>query len=335
VAATTHLPWSEINKQGNGESDKRDLSASTPTRPSRCPDSAAYRPSHRQILRPIPISAVTPASCPRLGAVVVPTSRSFQADLPGLALAARLAASHHSLLVVLCSRAARSEELPESIRHNLGERLILQDLPPSRWGLPDLRSARNPLSTLWRANDIGVKRNFGLAAAALAGWEYLLFVDDDISSDERFPTLDEHGLRSALAAMDTDTELQAVGWTMENFPDNSVLGHALRLAGVPQQTFISGGALLVRCHPGTPFFPAIYNEDWLFLIATAQASPDYRNCLGWIGQVRQRPYEPYSASRTKSEEAGDVIGEGLMNLLEDDWPGLWATGTTPRHWKAR
>jgi hypothetical protein len=249
-------------------------------------------------------------------------------------LAAQLAASQGSLLFVLCSRAARSQEFPKSIRHELGERLIVRDLPSSGWGLPDLRSARNPLSTLWRANDVGLKRNLALAAAALAGWQYLLFVDDDISPDERFPTLDEHGLRSALAAMDTDTDLQAVGWTMEDFPDNSVLGHALRLTGEPQQIFISGGALLVRCHRGTPFFPAIYNEDWLFLIAAAQGSPDYQNCLGWIGRVRQRPYEPYSASRTESEEAGDVIGEGLMNLLEDDGPALWATGTTRRYWRA-
>jgi hypothetical protein len=287
------------------------------------------------MLRPIPISAETPASCPRLGAIVVPTSRSFQAELPGLALAVQLAASQDSLLIVLCSRAARSEEFPESIRHNLGERLIVRDLLSSGWrGLPHLRSTRNPLSTLWRANDVGVKRNLGLAAAALAGWQYLLFVDDDISPDERFPTLDEHGLRSALAVMETDTDLQAVGWTMEDFPDNSVLGHALRLTGAPQQIFISGGALLVRCHRGTPFFPAIYNEDWLFLIAIAQGSPACRNCLGWIGRVRQRPYEPYTASRTKSEEAGDVIGEGLMNLLEDDGPALWATGATPRYWRA-
>jgi hypothetical protein len=331
MAATPDLPWYEINKEGNGELDQRDRSASEPTQ---CPDSAAYRPSHRRLLRPLHDSAVTQASCPPLGAVVVPTSRSFEADLPGVALAAQLAISQASFLLVLCSRAARSEQFPGSIRHELGERLIVQDLPPSRWGLPNLRSARNPLSTLWRSNDVGLKRNLGLAAAALEGWKYLLFVDDDISSDERFPTLDEDSLRNALATMDNDANLQAVGWTMENFPDNSVLGHALRLAGEPQQIFISGGALLVRCNPDTPFFPTIYNEDWLFLIATAQRSPDYRNCLGWIGQVRQRPYEPYSASRTKSEEAGDVIGEGLMNLLEDDGPGLWATGTTPRYWKA-
>jgi len=295
--------------------------------------SATYRPSHRRMLRNIDGWGGLP-SRDKLGAVVVPTIHSFDEGLPGVRLAAELAAEQDSALIVLCSGKARAVEFPSTIRRALGDALIVADLPRAgRLALPDLRCPRHPLSTLWRRNDVGVKRNLGLCAAVLTGRKYVLFVDDDVSTYEDGPTLDAKGLGNALDAMAGDPALRVVGWTMEDFPDNSVLGHARRLARKPQQIFISGGALLVRVDTAVPFFPDIYNEDWLFLIAAAQASPEYRDCLGWAGRVRQRPYYPYSGARTMSQEAGDILGEGVMNLLEDDGPSFWGEGMTPSYWR--
>jgi hypothetical protein len=43
-------------------------------------------------------------------------------------------------------------------------------------------------------------------------------------------------------------------------------------------------------------------------------------------------YDPFKIIRAQSEQAGDIIGEGLMNLLEDDGPGYLPQGTDPRYW---
>lgn len=157
----------------------------------------------------------------------------------------------------------------------------------------------------------------------------MLFLDDDIARADGACTLDRAGLERAIAATRADPSLSAVGWTLEDFDDNSVVGHARRLAGLPQQIFIGGGALLLRCDEQTPFFPEIYNEDWLFLIALMLNN----RSLGWAGRVRQVPYDPFVVRRACSEEAGDILGEALMNLWEDDGPGMWATAASPAFWR--
>jgi hypothetical protein len=217
---------------------------------------------------------------------------------------------------------------------DIGHKVEVLDLHEVEHGvLPKLRSSRNSLSTLWRANDVGRKRNLGLVAAIRAGWKYMLFVDDDISAYEQGPTLDEDGLQTALNAMDTNPELRAIGWTVDDFPDNSVLGHARRLVDKSQQIFIGGGALLVRCDRDVPFFPDVYNEDWLFLIAMGHSAPDRGQCFAVAGRTRQVRYDEYSPLRTRSQEAGDILGEGLMNLLEDKGSAMWVTGTTTDYWR--
>ena len=71
----------------------------------------------------------------------------------------------------------------------------------------------------------------------------------------------------------------------------------------------------------------------MFLIALAQASSQYGRCIARAGSVRQLRYDPYSSTRAMSEEPGDIIAEGLMNLLEDDGPALWAIAGTPAYWR--
>jgi hypothetical protein len=297
----------------------------------RVSDPALYRPSHRRLLSHIPERASSTGT--RLDGIVVPTIRSLKEEQPGLQLAAQLAAVQDSQLMILCSQAARSGELPESMRRSIGYKIEALDLPDVEHDLPTFRSSQNSLSTIWRANDVGSKRNFGLITAVRERWNYILFIDDDISAYEQGQTLNEDGLLRALDAMDTDPRLGAIGWTVDDLPDNSVVGNALRLANKSQQIFIGGGALLVRCNCNVPFFPDIYNEDWLFLIAMGEAAPDRERCFAIAGRARQSYYDEYSLLRARSQVAGDILGEGLMNLLEDKGPAMSVTAGRRDYWQ--
>ncbi len=99
--------------------------------------------------------------------------------------------------------------------------------------------------------------------------------------------------------------------------DHSVIGHSRSLVGMEQELFVGAGALLVRCDNKTPHFPNIYNHDWIFLIGLAKKARNPVRAIGWAGTVQQLSYDPYLRGRARSEEAGDIIGECLMNLLED------------------
>jgi hypothetical protein len=304
-------------------------------------DSARYRWNHQALLNEVfaPDPPVHQADSgprepqSRLGAVLLPVSRSFDGNLPGLALAVELARAQECFLLVICSRQAKVNDFPPALAKRMGNRLILAELADfsSRW-LPVLHSTSHRISKLRRSNDVGSKRNLGLAIAVALGWEYLLLVDDDIGAAATGPTLNPGQLAHALTVMTGDARLRAIGWTLEDYDDNSVVGHARPLAGLPQGIFIGGGALLVRCGAELPFFPDIYNEDWLFLIALAGGSPDPRQALGLGGRVHQRSYAPFRPARARSEEAGEIIGECLMNLLEDHG-SRYDRGLTPGYWR--
>ena len=285
-------------------------------------DPATYRGSHRQLLRSLPDRSTRCTASDHLDAIAVSTSRSLADDCPGLKLAVQLAVRLDSVLLVLCSGNAQARDFPIQARVQLGDRLIVRDLPAAeQLRLPSLRSSRHRLSTFFRSTDIALKRNLALAFATMSQWSSLLFLDDDIGPCDSEQTLDVESVQRGLDAMFEDERLRAVGWSVEAFPDNSVIGHARRLAGLPQQTFVSGGALLLRCDIDVPFFPDIFNEDWLFLIATAQVSPDSRASIGYAGSVSQLAYDPFTVARARGEEIGDLVGEGLMNLLEDGATG--------------
>jgi hypothetical protein len=313
-----------------------------------------YRPSHTDLLadlyapdRPaIPQTAVPltawgpllgepqPGRSAKRGGILLPVSRNLSQGLSGLSLAADLALAHDCSLLVICSRQAKVLDFPAVLRDKLGELLILVDLADvkAEW-LPPLRSSEHLVNKFRKPNDVGSKRNIGLAAALALGWEYLMFMDDDIYAAEAGPTLSPEYLAHALLAMQQDPHLKAIGWTLEEFNDNSVVGHARRFVGLPQGVFIGGGALLVRCDPQMPFFPDIYNEDWLFLIALLKQFPKEKHVLAWAGAVHQRPYAPFRVHRAVSEEAGEIVGECLMNLVEDRESGS-GLAMSPSYWRS-
>jgi hypothetical protein len=269
-----------------------------------------------------------------LGGIVVPTCRDFADTEKGLLFAAGLARRHGCPLIVIHSRAARAAEFPASVRELLGAALTVIDLDAvdASWR-PDLESAKDGLSSLHRENDVGWKRNLGLMFAVRAGWSFALFLDDDISAAEGEVTLTPEHLAHTVRVMHEDEYLQAAGWPLVGFDDNSVVGHARPLVGLPQDIFISSGALLLRIGDHTAFFPEnVYNEDWLLLIQTLAGADDYQRALARGGPVRQKPYDAFSPDRARSEEVGELLGEGLMNLVEDHGPGFPSLMSN-RYWK--
>jgi hypothetical protein len=152
--------------------------------------------------------------------------------------------------------------------------------------------------------DIARKRNIGLLLGRLCGWRTAMFLDDDIRSLTA-------GAVSRAAAL--TARFQAAGFEISHYPDNSVVCHAHRLTGGRQGTFPGGSALLIDLAGCDTLFPPIYNEDWLFLFDALQ-----RRSVTVAGQLSQLEYQPFARSaRAASEEFGDVIAEGLYQLLHE------------------
>jgi hypothetical protein len=97
-----------------------------------------------------------------------------------------------------------------------------------------------------------------------------------------------------------------------DYPDNSVVCHARRAAGLSQDVFLTGAVLGVHCNNlPLSFFPDIYNEDWFFFAREAAGRQ-----LRRVGQATQLEYNPYaSPDRARREEFGDLLAEGLFALM--------------------
>lgn len=246
-----------------------------------------------------------------MDAIVVPASRGAGA----LDAAARLAVQLDAPLVALCSQKARVAETASRLSHIAGCRALVVDVPrgyrhellPKRTAVP-----RFHVAAANRRSDLSLKRNLGLLIARLHGWGKILFLDDDITSRAQGHPI---GIPTATArrlAAELDFR-QIAGLTCREFPDNSVVCHARRLAGFPQDTFVSGAALGVNCNDRPiPFFPSQYNEDWFFFSSLAA-----ERSLGFVGNAIQAPYDPYAdPDRAREEEFGDLLAEGLYTLFE-------------------
>ena len=254
---------------------------------------AVHRPSHRPLLRPAPDGAG------RIDAIVMPASRPAAYLLPAMEVAAVLGCE----FVALCSGRTRLQEAAGLADEVPGLSWTLVDLHGGwRGELPPAGTAEMPEAATTRVGDLSLKRNLGLLLARAAGWQGVLFLDDDIRD------LSPRTVRRAAAALRPGW---AAGMLAEEFPDNSVACHALRLSGREQDVFVSGSALAVDTRLVDSFFPEVYNEDWLFLFDRVRAGQ-----VSAVGTVRQAPYLPYAdPARAAREEFGDVLAEGLMSLL--------------------
>lgn len=279
-----------------------------------------HEQSHARLLRDVSRASV-PVTRSKLDAIVVPAAR---ASLPQHLIT--LSAAMSVPLVVLCSRQAQIERVADRVTSTFGARGLFVEVPegyPQSWTPLTSGQAFDGVSAE-RSSDLSVKRNIGLRLARKRGWKKILFVDDDIyqlrpQHIERLASqLDRHPV-AAMASRD--------------FPDNSVVCHARRLAGFKQDVFVSGAVLGVNTqHPAMSFFPDVYNEDWFFFARHAAA-----RSLPKIGEVGQLEYEPFAdPTRAKREEFGDLLAEGMYGLFENqagwDFADQLRAAASPRFW---
>jgi hypothetical protein len=301
-----------------------------------------HRASHSGLLRKLVTDPVTRSSAPLLNAIIMPTNRRLDEQRSGVRLAARLAEQlgrrgPRPTVVLLCSGAARSEHLPRDLF--AGTRVLTIDLPSDHQPVwPHLRTSDHIVSRHRRRNDVGLKRNHGLVLALAMGWQYVLLLDDDVSRLRSAPETDAAhfglgNIADALGALG-EARSRAAGWVLDDFADNSVVCHARRLVALPQDKFIGGGALLVRCGDQLPFFPATYNEDWLFMVPFMLDDADRERALILGGLLGQDRYSVWVEKRARSEELGDLLGEGLFNLLSVPARDFEALSTSYEYWQA-
>jgi hypothetical protein len=270
---------------------------------------ARHYTSHRAVLEPAP----TGASAGSVDAIVMPAARPAHNLLSGMALAAAL----NCEFVALCSGQALLPEAAGLAREVPGLSWTLVDLQDG-WTseLLDFRTSRFAAATSVRHSDLSTKRNIGLLLARMAGWERILFLDDDIR-------LAADVVRGAAATLRPG---RATGMRAVDFPDNSVVSHALREVGLDQDVFVSGSALLVDTTRVESFFPDVYNEDWLFLFDAVRL----RHVCSF-GEVHQEKYDPFGdPGRAVREEFGDILAEGLMSLLH--YAGGTQRALTEKYW---
>jgi hypothetical protein len=243
-----------------------------------------------------------------LDAIIVPASRPASFLQPAIELAAFLGV----FLVVLCSRQTKIDQVAGRVARTPGARSLIVRIP-DRWNHPDFptRTSAEMFNTANanRVSDLSAKRNIGLLLARLHGWNKVAFVDDDI-------TLSQTDNIARLAGQ--LDEHQVAGMVVRRHPDNSVVCHARRLAGLAQDVFVTGAVLGVHCNSlPLSFFPDIYNEDWFFFAKEAAARK-----LPRVGNARQAEYDPFaSPDRARREEFGDLLGEGLYALIGTEAPG--------------
>lgn len=259
----------------------------------------------------------------RLDAVIVPASRPASFLQPIIKLTARLGI----LLVVLCSAETRVEHVAGRVATTPGARSLIISIPagwrhhsfPSRTSASVFRVA-----SAGRVNDLSLKRNLGLLLARLHGWNKVAFVDDDINLSQ-IETI-------ARLARQLDKH-QVAGMVVRRHPDNSVVCHARRLAGLFQDVFLTGAALGVHCNSlPLSFFPDVYNEDWFFFAREAAARK-----LPSVGHATQLGYKPFeNPARARQEEFGDLLAEGIYALIGGNKPymplGVQLRSATRTYW---
>jgi hypothetical protein len=257
-----------------------------------------------------------------LDAIIVPTIRP-----QSLEPAKMLARGTGCSLVVLCSTPRQVEQVLAEFESPPDDMLVTY-MPESR-GNKASKSHRNNLLAFLTAvhpemdvepschKDIARKRNVGLLLARLCGWRTIMYLDDDIRG------MTEHAVARAA---DLTARFRAVGFKIDNYPDNSVVCHAHRLTGGKQDIFPGGSALLVNVEQCYSLFPPIYNEDWLFLFDAVKASS-----VAAAGTLSQLEYDPFGHSRrAATEEFGDVIAEGLYRLIHERTS---VTDATVEYWQ--
>jgi glycosyltransferase involved in cell wall biosynthesis len=253
------------------------------------------------------------APCATVDAIIVPNGR----PAPYLKEAIKAAKLLDAHLVLLCSMRANATSAALPAKRE-GARVTAVDVDLLPHGVVPEFSTDKLLKfgKFHRNVDTSLKRNLGLLVAILAGWERIVFLDDDI-------VLPRPSDLAAAAGLLADHPV--VGLANAGMPDNSVVCHALREVGAVQDVFIGGGALVVGEAAFSSFFPNIYNEDWFFLLDGLRLRPSAVTGTAW-----QYDYDPYNdPRRARGEELGDTLAEGVFGLLDN---GMGLAHADERYW---
>jgi hypothetical protein len=240
-----------------------------------------------------------------LDAIIVPGAR----DAAHLDQGVTLARAGQCWLVVLCSGELHGPAVKQYLDERSFTQAIVIDLPSGYshplFNFPNLLDIKDrlPAACSHHVTDLSMKRNVGLALAKMLGWRRIFFLDDDIR-DIAYPDLQ--------ATVNMLSSFSAAGMWVTDFPDNSIVCHANRMTGGPQEVFVSGAALAVDCKNCVGFFPDIYNEDWFFFFDAAAKGQLYHSPL----KATHLKYYPFAnPDRAASQEFGDVLAEGLYQPL--------------------
>lgn len=270
-----------------------------------------HHASHRSLLE-----AVKSDDAPNglVEAIFVPAARPVQSLRPAM----RLASDIGCVLVVLCSRKVKADQV-QALAAEMDAFVVAMDMDDVKNVLPVFETSEVVAGSRYeRSTDLSLKRNLALMLSRIAGWERVFLLDDDIEDVE------PSDVSAAAGLLDS---FDAVGLKNMGYPDNSVVCHVYRQLGFKQDQFVGAGGLAIAPGRMRSFFPDIYNEDWLFLLGGAR----------WLrvaetGKMYQRKFNPFAdAERAQSEELGDCLAEGLYWLLDEGRPVIQADLTHWRH----
>jgi hypothetical protein len=268
-----------------------------------------HHSSHRQLLAEVPAGDAAPA---RVDAVLVPAARPVQWLREAMKLTKELGTG----LLVLCSKRLTAADAA-NLADELDVPAVAVDVGRNRGGLPAFTTTRLlEQRDFVRQSDTSAKRNLALYMARLAGWERVLFVDDDITD------IDPVDARAAAGLLD---DFEVVGLNNIGAPDNSVVCHVHRELGNKQAQFIGGGGMAVAPMRKVSFFPEIFNEDWFYMLGTGEPLR-----VAATGQMTQEEHDFLGPKRADSEELGDCLAEGLFWLLDQ---GLATQSADEAHWR--
>lgn len=192
-------------------------------------------------------------------------------------------------------RFVESEFAQTNIRyHGRGEQeSLLSGIPSSH--------LENFIPTLGEPKwQLGLSRNYSLWLARFLGFKKVLMVDDDILIKD---------FSQIARPLKLLGQFAMVGAKTLGMPDDSFVGHVLRLSGITEHDFISAQFLAINLESVSYPFPNVYNEDWIFILLHLRDAPMAR-----CGSIVQLSYDPFenSVDRSIFQEPGEILCEGII-----------------------
>lgn len=171
----------------------------------------------------------------------------------------------------------------------------------------DLRTYSFLLRQLGNENwNLGYARNFALVIGKAAGFEGMLFMDDDIEVqtisliDELFGLLDEYRFSGA---------------NIVGLIDDSILGHIATHSRIFNERMLSGGFMAFAPRNIGHYFLNTYNEDWIWLFLQTKDKSYIQ--IGEVMQALSDPLVNYTG-KIMFQEFGEVMLDGVLDCYESD-----------------